>query len=552
MKPTAHRKLKRWQSSPIEFIETVLHDPESGAPFVLLPAERDFLAHAFQTDDDGRLLYPELVFGAPKKSGKTGFAALFVLTMVLLFGEHFAEGYALANDFEQAQSRVFQAIRRIVEASPLLMREAKITADKITFPVFHHAMISVVASDYAGAAGANPTISCFDELWAYTSERARRLWDEMVPPPTRKIACRLTTTYAGFSGESTLLEELFKRGMALPQIAPNLYAGDGLLMFWSHEPVAPWQTEKWLADMRWSLRRNQFLRMIENRFVTSESSFIDLADWDACVDELARPVVADKNLPIWIGVDASVKHDNTAIVAVTFTEGRVRLVSHRVFVPTPNQNIDFELAIEATLVDLSRRFAVRQILFDPYQMQATAQRLQKRGLPIIEFPQSVPNLTLASQNLYELITGRNLVMYPDQPMRLAASRAIAIETSRGWKIAKEKTSHRIDTIVALGMACHAAVKAQNGFADAVICAPFVAEGVPRNVPGGSVLAGGEVAAPFVGAVPQSADPSILRHTSLNNSGLVPEHYYKANQPRAPWADFVSEHGIRAPNFRPFV
>jgi len=44
--------------------------------------------------------------------------ALFMLTMILLYGQRFAEGYALANDEEQAQSRVFQAIRRIVECSP--------------------------------------------------------------------------------------------------------------------------------------------------------------------------------------------------------------------------------------------------------------------------------------------------------------------------------------------------------------------------------------------------------------------------------------------------
>ena len=49
-------------------------------------------------DDDGRLLYPEQVFGAPKKTGKTGFAALHMLTTILLFGGRFAEGYALAND----------------------------------------------------------------------------------------------------------------------------------------------------------------------------------------------------------------------------------------------------------------------------------------------------------------------------------------------------------------------------------------------------------------------------------------------------------------------
>lgn len=222
--------LDHWRADPIAFIETVLHDPETNAPFVLLDAEREFLQHAFKTGDDGRLLYPEQVFGAPKKSGKTAFAALHMLTTVLLFGTRFAEGYALANDEEQAQSRVFQAVRRIVECSPLLMREAKITANKIAFTAFAGATINTLASDYSSAAGGNPTISVFDELWAYTSERARRLWDEMVPPPTRKIACRLTVTYAGFSGESVLLEELHKRGLAQPLVGTDLYAGDGLLM----------------------------------------------------------------------------------------------------------------------------------------------------------------------------------------------------------------------------------------------------------------------------------------------------------------------------------
>jgi hypothetical protein len=171
--------IDHWRSDPVQFIETVLHDPETGKPFKLLPAERDFLAHAFKLDASGRLLYPEQCYAAPKKSGKTAFAALHMLATVLLFGGRFAEGYCIANDLEQAASRVFQAAKRIVEASPLLKREAKITADRILFPAFHGAMISAVACDYTGAAGANPVISCFDELWGFVSENSRRLWDEM-------------------------------------------------------------------------------------------------------------------------------------------------------------------------------------------------------------------------------------------------------------------------------------------------------------------------------------------------------------------------------------
>ncbi len=455
-----HKVLKRWRADPAEFIEHVLHDPETKRPFRLLDAERVFLDHAFILDDNGRLLYPELIYACPKKSGKTTYAGIVALTLILLHGGSYPEATICANDYDQSVARVFTMVKRIVECSPLLRSLAKITADTIIFPDLD-ATITAIPSDFAGAAGGNQNIAVFDELWGVVSERGYRLFDEMIPPPTRKIACRLTVTYAGFAGESVPLEELYKRGLAQPQVGANLHAGDGLLMFWSHGPVAWWQTEAWLAEMRRSLRPNQYLRMIENRFVTSESSFVDLAAWDRCIDPNITPVLADKSLPVFIGVDASVKHDSTAIVAVTWNQQaqKVRLVAHRVFQPTPDDPLDFEASVDAALLDLSKRFAVRRILFDPYQMQAVAQRLTKAGLRITEFPQTVPNLTAASQNLYELVEGRNLVLYPDAAMRLAVSRAVAVETSRGWRIAKEKQSHKIDVVIALAMAAHAAVQA---------------------------------------------------------------------------------------------
>lgn len=36
-----------------------------------------------------------------------------------------------------------------------------------------------------------------------------------------------------------------------------------------------------------------------------------------------------------------------------------------------------------------------------------------------------------------------------------------METSRGWRISKEKQAHKIDAVIALAMAAHAAVKGQN-------------------------------------------------------------------------------------------
>src|SRR6516164_474656 len=234
---------------PIEFIETVLFDPETGRPFKLLPAERAFLEHAFKIGANGKLLFSEWLYSCPKKSGKTTFESIVELTMTLLFGGAFPESYILANSQEQGKGRCFEICCRIVRASPLLKDEAGITADTISFPAFN-ATIKAIPSDAGSAAGSNSCCSGFDELWGYTSEAARRLWDEMTPPPTRKIACRVTVTYAGYEGESILLEELYRRGQQQPLVGEDLYAGDGLLMFWSHKPIAPWQDDAWLAKMR--------------------------------------------------------------------------------------------------------------------------------------------------------------------------------------------------------------------------------------------------------------------------------------------------------------
>lgn len=449
----------RWRADPVAFIEQVLIDPETGRPFVLLRAERKFLKYAFATRSNGRLRYPEQIYACPKKSGKTTFAAIYALTMALLFGGTFPEVICAANDYEQSVGRVFAAIRKIVQCSPLLRADARITSDKITVA---EATITAIPSNYASAAGSNQTLAIFDELWAYCSERSRRLFDELVPPPTRKMACRLTVTYAGFEGESDLLEELYKRGLLQSEVARDLHAGDGILMFWSHEPVAPWQTAEWVDEMRRSLRPNQFLRMIENRFVTSEARFIDTALWDRCTDQRMGHMVADRALPVWAAVDASTKHDSTALALVTWIQQdqRVRLVDHRIFTPSPDDPIDFAADVEQTLRDWHHRFRLRSVQYDPYQMAASSQRLRLQGLPMQEYPQTASNLTAMAENLFEHIKGGNLLVYPDRQIRTAVSRAVAMESSRGWKITKDKQFHRIDIVIAIAMAALACVKGQ--------------------------------------------------------------------------------------------
>ena len=100
--------------SAIEFIEALCIDPETDRPFVLNDAERAFLQHAFTLKPDGRPLYPELVYSAPKKSGKTAFAALMLIYIVRVLGGRYAEAWCAANDLEigraSCRERVFLSV----------------------------------------------------------------------------------------------------------------------------------------------------------------------------------------------------------------------------------------------------------------------------------------------------------------------------------------------------------------------------------------------------------------------------------------------------------
>jgi hypothetical protein len=154
-----------------------------------------------------------------------------------------------------------------------------------------------------------------------------------------------------------------------------------------------------------------------------------------------------------------IKHDNAARVAVKWDDKgeRLILVSHRIWKPTPTQPLNLEDTVEQDLRDLNDRNQVVEILADPYQMHRSITTLEAAGLPIREFAQTQANCTLMGQTLFDLLTWLNLEIYPADELRQQALSTVAVESPRGWRIAKEKASKKIDAIVALAMACCAAM-----------------------------------------------------------------------------------------------
>ena len=437
----------------VKFLERHYYLPETRKP-VLLEAwqiERIFNP-LFQIGDDGLRRYSLGLIGLPKKNAKSSMASMMVV-YEMFHGPAYGEIVIAANSREQGSWIIFDKVQKALLLNPRLSDECKITDGYIEVKKTH-TTVRVVAPNFRTGAGLNPSLTIFDELWAIELENARRFFDELTTVPTRQQPLTIVVTYAGFD-ETSLLYELYQKGLK----------GEDEKMFfiWSHDNLASWVTQNYLDTQRKRLRPNTYLRLHENRWTQGESQFITDEDWDECVDTNHRPMLPDKSLPIVIGVDASTKHDSSAVIAVTRIGERIVLVRHQIWKPSKDNPLDMEESIERYVKELNEQFTIKGVFYDPWQFHRSSMTLAKeQHIKMVEFPQTMDRITAMSQNLYDLIKGRNILLYLDAEMKKHAQKAIAVESARGWRILKAKSSHKIDLVIALAIACAGAIDMRTG------------------------------------------------------------------------------------------
>jgi hypothetical protein len=454
--------------SPVQFIRRVIRKSELGKPFRLMPFQEEILNLAFDFDDDGRLPWDTIIYSTVKKSGKTAINSILTLYWALT-QEAPNELILAANDLEQSRARAFASCEKLITYNPELLAECDVQHKNIFFA--NGSSITCISSDFAGAAGSNHGWCSFEELWAFSSENSRRLYEELTPVPTRKNSVRFIATYSGFEGESELLMDLYKKGVG-PEEHPE---GQGerihptlpiyvnrearIFCYWDHEARMPWQTQEYYDSQRRTLRPATFQRLHENRWVSSESRFIDEATYDSCVEN-GHP---DLSGSLFIGVDAAIRRDNAAVVCLKYADDSDQLVlaDYKIWKPLPGQPINLEASVEFYLRRLysNPNTHIEKILADPYQMARSVQTLQAACLPIEEYNQTQGNLTEATEALYSAFINRNLRLYHAADLRQHCLNAVSVETPRGIRLSKQKTANKIDAAVALSFAVLAAVRA---------------------------------------------------------------------------------------------
>jgi phage terminase large subunit-like protein len=104
---------------------------------------------------------------------------------------------------------------------------------------------------------------------------------------------------------------------------------------------------------------------------------------------------------------------------------------------------------------------IREIAYDPWNATHIALRLQEEGAAIVEFRQGFRSMSAPTRELEKLIVSRKLA-YGGNPVTrwMAANVAIAQDPAGTLKPAKDKSTGRIDGIVAIVMAIGRAMVVQ--------------------------------------------------------------------------------------------
>jgi len=462
----------------------------AGKPFELLDWQwEEIVAPLFGWKrPNGTRRYWRGYIEVPKKNGKSTLFAGLSIYLLLADNELGAEIYSAAVDRDQA-SIVFNEAANMVEASPAL--SAILTTVRSTKRIVHHktrSLYRALSADVPAKEGLNAHAVLIDELHA---QKTRDLWDTLrYAGASRRQPLNLSITTAGFDRHSICWEQHHYAERVLDGTTEDLS------FFGYIRAAAP--DDDWTSPEVWRkanpsfgitlsaeqfaedckeaqespAKENSFRRYRLNQWTEQEIRWLNMEKWDVCATAL-RPL---DGRHCFAGLDLSCTTDISALVLVFPIEERydvlpffwvpeegARMRERRDHVPytqwirdkyvyaTPGEVVDYDV-IRKRINELQKRYDIRQIAIDRWNATQLATQLQGDGFEMVAFGQGYASMNAPTKKLEELVLSGKIAHGGNPVLRWMASN-VSVETDAAgnWKPSKEKSTQRIDGIVALIM-----------------------------------------------------------------------------------------------------
>ena len=448
---------------------------------------------------DGLRRFRTVYIEVPRKNGKSTLSAGVGLYLLVADGEPGAEIYTAATKRDQARIVHGEAVA-MVKASPALSGRVAALKDNLNI-VATRSKYEPLGADADSMDGLNVHGAIIDELHAH---KTRNLWDVIeTATGARRQPLIWAITTAGWDRHS-ICWEVHDYGA---KILSNVIHDDTLFAYVaSVDEADDWRDERvWakanpnlgvsvkLDDLQRKAEKAKELPSAQNAFkqlhldIWTEQAkrWLNLSVWDAC-EERERPNLAHQ--PCYGGLDLSSTTDLSAfallfprddgIVDVTvhfwLPEESLRRRVERDRVPydvwaqagyitlTPGNVIDYDW-IRAEIQRDAERYQINEIGFDPYNATQIVTQLQGDGLELVPVRQGFLSLSPPTKEMEKRILGKTIRHDGNPVLRWMISNvAIDQDPAGNIKPAKDKSTERIDGVVAMIIALDRLARGDNG------------------------------------------------------------------------------------------
>lgn len=480
----------------ILFIETFCRVPEGalvGSPLRLEPFQKKFIGDIYDNPHGTKRAYLTMA----RKNGKT--ATIAALVLAHLVGPEAKQNSQIisgAMSREQA-SLVFKLAAKMVRLNPDLESIIRIVDSRrqlvgLPMNVEYHA----IAAEGKTAHGLSPVLAILDEVGQVRGPRS-----EFVDAITTSQGAHENPLLIAISTQaatdadlfSTWLDDAEKSGD--PRIVSHVYAAPPGCKL--DDPEA-WKAAnpalgvfRSLADVeqqaieavRMPSVESSFRNLTLNQRVNTLSAFVTQSVWTSCNGNPSSLA----GLQVFGGLDLSTRTDLTAFVLTardgngiwhvlpyfwTPSEGlmdRARLDrapydlwrDQGFLRTTPGATVDYEY-VARDMLEICQGLDVRAIAYDPHRIDILKKEFERLGttpLPLVPCYQGFNAIDPGLSNLEaELLNGR--IRHGGHPLLTMCAAGATTEMSSEGKrrFAKNKSTSRIDGLVALGMAFGAAAR----------------------------------------------------------------------------------------------
>lgn len=486
-----------------QFIENLSHvkGVKAGEPVHLEDWQCFILTTVFGwLKEDGARRFTQTYIEVPRGNGKSTLCSGIALYMECADGEQGAEVYSFATTREQAG---------IVFGDALAMaRGNKDFKNYFGVTCLNHSVIVLgtnskfmaKSSDAGTLDGLNTHCGIIDELHAHKTRHVYDVVISSIGKRAQPLVFCITT--AGFYLHGICME----RRKTTAKVLAGAVSIDSLFgIIYTIDEDDDWKTEKavikanpnWGVSVNPDIMRGELANALVNTsaqknyltkhldvWVNSDSAWLDMAKYNACIDTSFTPEdFAGK--PCIYGVDLASKLDLSAVIKLFWKKNQDDGLIHYYvwadfFLPSDTvknsgntsyygwvedghlRTTDGAITdigqIEQFIIEDYKKFDTLSVAYDPMQATQMAQGLLQDGAPMVELYQNLKNLSEPMKTLQALMYSGRLHVLNNPVLHWNAANVVAhVDAKENIYPRKEKAEDKIDGIVALIMAFNQAI-----------------------------------------------------------------------------------------------